>query len=331
LTVNSNIVLATRPNVGGTGSVAGTLNINGGTVEATNIIGGGGVAKIAMNSGVLDLQGGQITNVTTLAIGDAVSPSALLTDAAGIHSPNPIVIAANGMLVGNTVLLTPSLLVSGGISPGDAAVGVIANSNDVTLDAGGRYICDMSDAVGQPGTNWDFLSVGGTLHIEAADTNPFVIQLRSLDLNLNDGNPGAADFGNQSSESWPIAAAVGGIAGFSADKFIVDTSGFQNDLAGGVFSVQTNGESLLLVFTSRPPPPVISSIAIVGTNLVVRGVGGVTGGHYFVLASANLALPVNQWQRLATNPFDSGGNFGFTNSLTPVATQTFYQLQLQWP
>jgi hypothetical protein len=40
-------------------------------------------------------------------------------------------------------------------------------------------------------------------------------------------------------------------------------------------------------------------------------------------------LPPAMWQRVATNSFNTGGVFVFTNSLDPGAPQTFYELQLQ--
>ena len=51
---------------------AATLNVNGGTVQATNIVGGGGTAIINLNSGTLICRAGQISNVTTLTIGDGI-------------------------------------------------------------------------------------------------------------------------------------------------------------------------------------------------------------------------------------------------------------------
>jgi hypothetical protein len=135
------------------------------------------------------------------------------------------------------------------------------------------------------------------------------------------------NFNAGSNYAWIIAAAAGGIANFSADKFAVDVSAFQNDLAGGSFSVQTNGNSLQLQFTPLPPP-VIGNITLVGTNLVVAGVGGSSGGGYWVLASTNLALPASQWQPVATNYFDDGGNFIFTNPFFGGQPPIFYRLQV---
>jgi hypothetical protein len=203
----------------------------------------------------------------------------------------------------------------------------MTNTGTVVFGAGGQYLFDMEDAVGQPGTNWDFLSISSGLTIQAASTNPFIIKLRSIDENVNDGVPGAADFGANSAQSWVIATTAG-ITNFSSSQFTVDTSAFANDLAGGSFSVATNGNSLLLVFNPQPAPPTIGNITFDGVNFIVSGSGGVTGGNYYVLTSTNLLLPLSQWQRVATNPFASGGTFSFSNAPAAGTAQVYYRLLL---
>jgi hypothetical protein len=84
----------------------------------------------------------------------------------------------------------------------------------------------------------------------------------------------------------------------------------------------------LLAVSSPPLVPVFGSIQFGGTNAVFSGTGGRAGGIYYLLATTNLALPLNQWLRVATNAFDGNGNFIFTNPATPDATQQFYRLQL---
>jgi hypothetical protein len=44
-----------------------------------------------------------------------------------------------------------------------------------------------------------------------------------------------------------------------------------------------------------------------------------------VLATTNVALPVSNWTRIATNSF-AGGNFSFTNAVN--LPQRFYLLQV---
>jgi autotransporter-associated beta strand protein len=299
----------------------------------------GGLTKL--NSGTLTLSAtNSYTGDTTISAGTlaltgigAITNSANISLAAGatldVHGRNDgtLNLAAAQTLSGSGTVVG-NLLLNGTISPGADSAGSLTNTGSAIFNAGGHYLFDMADAIGQPGTNWDFISISGGVSVESASTNPFVIQLRSIDGNLNDNTQGAADFGNQSSQSWIIATAAAGITNFSADKFTVDASGFANDLGGGKFSVATNENSLLLVFNPPPAPPVFSGIAFDGSSLIFSGTGGTAGGNYFVLASTNLSQPLNQWQIIATNSFDGSGNFTFTNSPTPGAPQTFYLLQL---
>jgi len=255
-----------------------------------------------------------------------------------------------------------------------------------------------------------------------------VVQLRSIDNNLNDGNPGAADFGNDSAQSWDIALGSS-VTNFAAGKFSVDDSAFQNDLAGGYFVVTSNSNSLLLSFVPnhspsandvtfylprsgilqipltmlaaqwsdpdgdpvqfagtgsssvnglnnvgsdgsfiyytnstgmadeviyviadvrtnppavyRPgdtqrtatgvihilPPPAISGVTMNGGNLIFSGTNGAHNGTYYVLTSTDLTLPMNLWTVIATNTFDSHGNFNFTNPVDGKSPQQFYMLE----
>jgi hypothetical protein len=287
LTVVSNLFLAQSPGVAGqTAFPQATINLNGGTVQATNIIGSGGVSTINLNSGVLDLQAGNpfagsIANVSSLTIGGA-GGSALLENAASISASNIIAIASNGTLAGNTLIIAPGLVVNGTISPGVNGVGAITNSGITTMGAGGNFDVALVDALGAPGTGWDFLQSGGSLNVQATNTNPFTIQLESFGTS----GPGVAtNFSFNTNYDWVIATADGGLVNFSSDKFSVNNSQFQNDLAGGYFYVRSNGNSLVLSFTNNHPP-------VAGIVTVYR-----TGG--------TMAIPVST---LATHWSDPDGD-----------------------
>ena len=331
LTVSSNLTLATRPGVGGTGSVQGTLNLNGGTVQCTNISGGGGLSAINLNSGTLNLKlggsaPGQIAGVGTLNVGAAgVDNPALLVNAAGITVSSPIVIAPNGTISGNTLITAPGLTVNGTISPGVDGAGGMTNSATAVFGSGGAFTVTVQDANGSPATGWDCFQIGGKLDIESAGTNPFTIQLQSFDPG---GSGLVTNFNSGVNYAWTIAMAAGGITNFSPDKFVVDASAFQNSLAGGSFSVQTNGSALMLAFTAAPLP-VFGGITLSGTNLVVTGGGGASGRGYLVLASTNLALPLNQWPVIESNVFDGSGHFTFSNPPPAGAWPEFFRLQVQ--
>jgi hypothetical protein len=73
--------------------------------------------------------------------------------------------------------------------------------------------------------------------------------------------------------------------------------------------------------------PGIANISQSGTNLVITGTNGTSGGTYYVLTSTDVALPLTNWARLLTNMFDNSGNFNFTNAIDPNTPQRFYLLQ----
>jgi hypothetical protein len=80
-----------------------------------------------------------------------------------------------------------------------------------------------------------------------------------------------------------------------------------------------------------PPQPGIVHIALSGTNLVLNGTNGLSTGIYHLLASTNVALPLNRWSSLATNVLTANGNFTITatNAVKPQDACQFYLLQLQ--
>ena len=64
-----------------------------------------------------------------------------------------------------------------------------------------------------------------------------------------------------------LATAAGGITGFSANEFVVDTGAFGNSLQGGNFTVLLSGNSLQLQFTPVPEPAALSAL-VVGVAVV---------------------------------------------------------------
>ena len=77
--------------------------------------------------------------------------------------------------------------------------------------------------------------------------------------------------------------------------------------------------------------PSIVSISLSGTNLVIKGSNGQSGGIYKTLISTNLTQPLNQWTPIATNVLGAAGNFTITatNTVNRNVPKRFYILQLQ--
>jgi hypothetical protein len=331
LAVMTNCTLAAKPGVG-TGATTGTLNVNGGTVQVTNLAGGGGTSTVNLNSGTLDLQpswatfSGTIANVSTINVGaNGSGNAAVLNDAAQISTPNTLTIAANGTIAGNSVISAPSLVVNGTISPGNSGGGAggITNSGSITLGAGGHYEVTVSDAVAGPVLGWSFLQSGGGISVLSTPANPFIIDVGT------GGNP-ADNFNSTNNDDWVIATG-GSFTGFATNEFVINSSQFQNPLGNGSFYLHTNGNSLVLSFTNNLATvmPVGVNLTLSGANLVFSGSNGIPFRQYYVLASTNLGLPLATWPVVSTNAFDASGDFSFTNPPNPNAPQTFYILRLQ--
>jgi hypothetical protein len=70
---------------------------------------------------------------------------------------------------------------------------------------------------------------------------------------------------------------------------------------------------------------VISSTKVSGGNLIFGGSGGTAGAPYQVLTSSNLLSGI--WVPIATNAFDSSGNFSVTNVIAPGVPHEFYLIK----
>lgn len=77
-----------------------------------------------------------------------------------------------------------------------------------------------------------------------------------------------------------------------------------------------------------PAIPYITEMYISPTGLVLRGTNGPASSAYVVMATANAALPANQWSSINTNQFDTSGNFAVTNPLQPEVVAQYYRLRV---
>jgi cytochrome c peroxidase len=99
------------------------------------------------------------------------------------------------------------------------------------------------------------------------------------------------------------------------------------DFPGPQAGIQT---ILPQIVPTQPPPPKISGATTIGNDFIFTGTNGTPGWNYYVLASTNLLLSRTNWSMIATNTFDSFGDFSFTNTTQPN-TQEFYQLLVGGP
>jgi glucuronoarabinoxylan endo-1,4-beta-xylanase len=121
------------------------------------------------------------------------------------------------------------------------------------------------------------------------------------------------------------------LAGQTASNLVLVALALTN---GGNYSVvitNVSGSitSAAATLTVAPVPhPTFTGAQLSGANLIFTGTGGVATLNFYVLTSTNIALPLANWTRLATNQFNVSGNFGVTNVINATNQNQFYLLQI---
>ena len=111
------------------------------------------------------------------------------------------------------------------------------------------------------------------------------------------------------------------------------TSCFGTDPSNGdplYAALRSGNNSVIQRIVATNAVPVFTNVKLLGTNVIVGGTNGPHNGNYVVLTATNLTAPPTNWLHATTNPFDSGGNFNFTNPVNrPGTNSLFYKLQVQ--
>jgi pectate lyase len=74
--------------------------------------------------------------------------------------------------------------------------------------------------------------------------------------------------------------------------------------------------------------PIITESFLAPAGFVLRGSNGTPSGVYQVLQSAEIVRPIQLWNSVATNLFDTVGRFDCTNPVPQVGTESYYRLRL---
>ena len=164
-------------------------------------------------------------------------------------------------LFGGALNINSGGLFSPGNSPG------LATSNSGSLNPGGQYLFEISDATDQPGVGMDLWDILHTLTITAGSNSPFTIHLATL--NASGASGLAADFNPWQSYQWTLIHTNDGIAGFAPTDFVLDTTGFLNPTSG-TFFVKQSGPDMVLDYSSVPEPASLVLVALVALALLRR-------------------------------------------------------------
>lgn len=261
--------------------------------------------------------------------------------------------AAANTYSGQTIIgngLTLALLGSGSISSSSLIFFGGTDTNAYRIDATGRGDQTLTLASGQtlegagrvngaltvsanatvaPGTNTTFGAIGASGAVMLNGTTA----LKIYNPTQNDAIQSSTSIaygGTLNLEFIPGNLAAGNVwkifnAPSYSGSFTLSPSSPGSGLIWDTSHLTTDGT--LRVTTTTPPD--ITGIIVEGGSVILSGTNGTASGHYIVLSTTNVALPLSEWQPLATNQFDANGAFNWTNSIVPGVKSEFYRLQLQ--
>ncbi len=268
--------------------IVGNLNTN--TAFAGSIQDGSThlVALQKIGNSTLTLSGNNpYTAGTTVAAG-----TLLVNNSTGSATgPGVVNVTTGATLGGNGIIAgTVTIAASGTLSPGNVnTIGILTLNSDLSMD-------DASVLQFKLDTTSDQVIVGGDL---------------TLGGTLNLTNLGALHPGSYTLFTYARTLTLGNLL-FGALP------------PGYFYSLNTSTAGQVNLIVSRPQFLTAQSI---NGALTLTGSGGNPGGPYYILTSTNLAAPLINWTPIATNSFDSLGNFAFTNSINAAQSQQFYLLQ----
>ena len=214
-------------------SGTGAFQIDSGTLTLTGLLNGSG-ALTKTGTGTLVF----LTTTETYSGATTVSAGKLLVNSA-TASGSAVTVASTATL-GGTGTVGGTVAANGILSPGTSP-GTL-NSGAETWNSGGSYDWDISNVSGAAGTQWDLLNITGTLTVAATSGSKFTIRVVSP-------VGGPTGFDNTQNYSWLIATASSGLGGtFAANKFTIDTSGFDALQGPGAFVISQSGNNVYLQF-----------------------------------------------------------------------------------
>jgi hypothetical protein len=320
-------------------SASGTNDFSGGSVDA--LVGnlnigvtttgagagpstGNGTGMLTFNAGTIDVN--NVTNGwstgTSTAAGSDVGTGTINVNSAATLKVNNVLALAQNTSTGSGIP-SGTLNVNGGTV---RAASIVAGSGISTITlAGGTLV--LTNTAGTPASPLSALSLASSsLHLglngASILTNVVVSSLtasgtNSLVIDSLANVTGVTTF--------PLIS-YSALSGSVAANFTLATlpSGYSGALVDNSSQQRIDlnlAPTVLLV-------PRIASVALTGAGFVVAGTNGPFNKTFYVLASTNVTLPLSSWTPLATNVFDAGGNFQFTNTLDPSVPSLFYRLQV---
>lgn len=219
---------------------------------------------------------------------------------------------------------------------GDYNTGVAAEGMYVTLIAPGiNQAVDPVNPSGNTNLTWD---ANSSLNVKTF--SPTAIHYRDdyqmMTTNVYFGNSGGLAlvpgtyhvFGNNGST--PYLGSVNSGSNTSLNNRLATNGPVFISAAQLYLDLTSASDHLPMVadYTMPVPAPVIASVSVAGTDLILTVTNGITNAVYTVWTATNLAQPLANWIAVATNVADSGSFIiTATNAVDSAADKRFFLLQ----
>ena len=251
--VATNDMAGFRINGGSTGTINvasnSTFTIDGPIIDIPST-GSGSLAKAGGGTLVLD-------QTNTYSGGTTVSAGTLevINTTGSATGTNSVTVNSGATLAGSGSASGPVAL-NGAIAPGTTGPGTITTGGEAWAN-GGSYSWDINSTGGTAGADpgRDLITVNGALNVTAT-SGGFSININGF--NLSDVPGTVSGFANTGRYSWVILHTTGGITGFAANAFTLNTANFTSNNAPGLgfFALTTtnSGNDLALNFIGNQAP-----------------------------------------------------------------------------
>ena len=317
-------------------NASGTNDFSGGTIDAlinsmsvgvtqtaaSGVTTGNGTGALIFNAGTIDVN--NLTNGLSIgtgtAVGSDVGTGIINVNGTGTLKVNNILSLAQntgtgtGVPVGTVNVNGGSLLVNT----------VIAGSGTSAITLNNATLI-VTNQVGAPGAGIVTMATTNSamhlsLHGSAIATNIVTTNLTASGITTISIDS-VADV--TTTTTFPLISYTsfnGSIANFAVGSLPAN-------LAGSLVN-NAAAKRIDLIVTHAPAAPVIGSINLLDTNLILSGTNGSPTWTYYLLTSTNISLPLSNWSAVQTGFFDGSGNFQITNGTDPTLQQQFYILQM---
>ena len=316
---------------GSTGTCDFSLGTVNALVDAMNV-GVGQTSTGAGGSGTLNFVSGTI-NVNSLNVGVQSANGATSAGVGhmNVNGTNAVLVVNSTLTLGATVGGTGTansfgtLNVNGGtVLANSILTGAGSGANFIGVNKGTLVVSNTVGATGQAVTT--VALTNSTLQFSAAGSQ---VNLTATSLNTG-GASNVIDIASLPAigsvpDQFPLIeyTSIGG----SGYNFVLGSLPSGENFAGYLSNNVANSSVDLVAVQFPANGPSFASAKLAGTNLVFSGINGVASWPYFVLTTTNLALPASKWSCIATDAFDSSGNFVFTNNPNASSPIRFFCLQ----